>query len=240
MDQRAQPVDCAAMRDASDIAALASLLAEPARARMLTALMSGIALTATELSLEADIAPSTASAHLAKLTDAKILSIEKQGRHRYFRLVDEEIAEMLESLMSVATRKTLTRRVGPTDPALRSARVCYDHLAGERGVWLLDALRTRQLLRGRDAYEVTPSGDEFFRKFGIDTAELLGNRRPLCRSCLDWSERRHHLGGSLGAAILQRIFTLKWGRRDLDSRAVIFTPRGEAELRRVFGEAVVS
>ena len=207
-----------------DIARIAALIADPARARMLTALMGGTALTATELALEARVVPSTASSHLAKLTDARILAIEKQGRHRYFRLLDDEVAEMLESLMGIAARDTPGIRVGPSDPALREARVCYDHLAGERGVWLLDQLRDR--LDDRD----------FFAPLGIDLEELNGGR-AVTRLCLDWSERRHHLGGALGAAILQRIFALRWARRKDDNRALIFSERGERNFRDTFAAA---
>lgn len=199
-----------------DLAELAALIADPARARMLGALMGGTALTATELAIEAGIAPSTASTHLAKLTDGEILAIEKQGRHRYFRLFDDEVASMLEELTEVASRRGPRRRIGPADPALRFARVCYDHLAGERGVQLYEQLRDRRLLESRP----------FFARFGIDLDALAQSRRALTRTCLDWSERRHHLGGALGAAILARIFALRWARRELDGRAVIFSANG--------------
>ncbi len=218
--------------DAPDLAGLAALIGDPARARMLTAVMSGTALTATELALEAGVAASTASAHLARLTEGQILAIEKQGRHRYFRLYDAEIAEMLEELMGIASRHGPRRRTGPADPALRVARVCYDHLAGERGVWLMDQLRARRLT---DGFQVSRDAESFFTPFGIDVAALAKMRRPLCRPCLDWSERRHHLGGALGAAILGRIFALRWARRELDSRAVTFSAGGEKALRRLFG-----
>jgi DNA-binding transcriptional ArsR family regulator len=205
-----------------DIARVAALIADPARARMLTALMSGTALTATELALEARVVPSTASSHLAKLTGARILAIEKQGRHRYFRIVDDEIAEMLESLMGIAARDTPQIRVGPSDPALRLARVCYDHLAGERGVWLLDQIRDRL------------DDHTFFARFDIDLSALHRARRPATRLCLDWSERRHHLGGALGAAILARMFALRWATRQQGSRALIFSDRGERAFRDAF------
>ena len=222
------------MTDAPDLAGLAALIADPARARMLTAVMSGKALTATELALEAGVAASTASTHLAKLAAGQILAIEKQGRHRYFRLFDAEVAEMLEGLMEIASRRGPRRRTGPADPALRVARVCYDHLAGERGVWLLDQLRDRNLI---DDLALAPSAAPFFARLGIDVASLSKSRRPLCRPCLDWSERRHHLGGALGAAILDRIFTLRWARRDLASRVVVFSPSGERSMRRWLGQS---
>jgi DNA-binding transcriptional ArsR family regulator len=219
------------MRDAPDLAGLAALIGDPARARMLTAVMSGKALTATELALEAGVAASTASTHLAKLTAGQILAIEKQGRHRYFRLFDAEIASMLEELMGIASRRGPKRRTGPADPALRVARVCYDHLAGERGVWLMDQFHERGLL---DGFDLSSDAQAFFTRFGIDVASLAKLRRPLCRPCLDWSERRHHLGGALGAAILDRIFTLRWARRELNSRAVVFSTSGERSMRRLF------
>jgi DNA-binding transcriptional ArsR family regulator len=196
---------------------VAALIGEPARARMLASLMSGRALTATELAIEAGVTPSTASAHLSKLTAAKVLAIEKHGRHRYFRLFDPAVAELLEDLGSIASSSSV--RTGPSDPALRRARVCYDHLAGEEGVWLYEALRERL----HDA--------SLFALIGIELDALPHSRRPLIRLCLDWSERRHHLGGCLGAAILARILTLRWAKRDPDSRAVVFSPNGERELR---------
>jgi DNA-binding transcriptional ArsR family regulator len=220
--------------DTPDLAGLAALIGDPARARMLTAVMSGNALTATELALEAGVAASTASTHLAKLTASRILAIEKQGRHRYFRLFDAEVAEMLEGLMEIASRRGPRRRTGPADPALRVARVCYDHLAGERGVWLLDQLRNQKLI---DDSALSPGAAPFFTRLGIDIASLAKSRRPLCRPCLDWSERRHHLGGALGAAILDRIFTLRWARRELASRAVVFSANGERSLRRWLGRS---
>ncbi|HXH38765.1 MAG TPA: winged helix-turn-helix domain-containing protein [Thermoanaerobaculia bacterium] len=223
------------MNNELDLAGVAALIGDPARARMLTAVMSGTALTATELALEAGVAASTASAHLAKLAEANILAIEKQGRHRYFRIFDAEIAAMLEGLMEIAARRGPRRRTGPADPALRLARVCYDHLAGERGVWMLEQLRERKLLGGRDGCNVSSDGETFFARFGIDVEMLASSRRTLCRPCLDWSERRHHLGGALGAAILSRIFALRWARRELDSRAVVFSGSGERSMRQLFG-----
>jgi len=218
------------MSGAVDLAAVAALIGDPARARMLTALMSGRALTATELALEAGVTASTASAHLAKLTTAQVLAIEKQGRHRYFRLFDPTVAEMLEDLGSIAAARTSNVRVGPADPALRRARICYDHLAGEQGVWLLDALRQRNALDGHDGISITPAGESLLAQIGIDVDALAHSRRPLCRLCLDWSERRHHLGGALGAAILSRIVLLRWARRETGSRAIAFSPAGERSL----------
>ena len=224
------------MRDGPNIARVASLIGEPARAEMLSVLMGGQALTATELAGAANITKQTASAHLAKLVDAQLLAMESQGRHRYFRLADDDVAQLLESLMGVAFRCGAVRvRTSPREPALRSARVCYDHLAGDQGVQVLDGLLKRKLLRRRDNdIELTQAGTEFLHKFGIDVDALSAERRPLCRSCLDWSVRRHHLGGAVGAQLLQRIFALGWARRAKDSRVVAFTAAGAAALRRQF------
>ena len=159
----------------------------------------------------------------------------KQGRHRYFRLADSDVAAMLESMMGVAARAGFSRtRPGPADPALRKARVCYDHLAGETGVALFDALvqSGRIAVRGEDA-RLTRKGEAFARKFGIDVAALMKGRRPLCRACLDWSMRKNHLGGALGAALLTRIYDLGWARRVRNSRAVVFTPAGEGKFARL-------
>lgn len=216
---------------AREIAGVAALIGDPARARMLTSLLSGRALTATELALAANIAPSTASAHLAKLTVARVLAVETQGRHRYFRLFDASIADMLEDLAGIAANQVPVRRTGPADPAERASRVCYDHLAGELGVWLLDTLRACGALGGRDGLTVTPDGEARLTHLAIDVDLLASSRRPLCRTCLDWSERRHHLGGSLGAAILSRVLSLGWARRATQGRAILFSSSGLRSLR---------
>lgn len=216
-----------------DLATLGALIGDAARARMLTSLMHGGALTATELALEANVSPSTASSHLAKLTGAQVVRVEKQGRHRYFALFDAQIAEMLE-MMDLVARPRTGRITCP--PPLREARVCYDHLAGARGVWLLSKLRERKFLTGRDGLTVSNEGEDFFARLGIDVDALSHARRPLCRPCLDWSERIHHLGGSLGAALLSRIFALRWAERELDGRAVQFSVEGARALQRTLGD----
>ena len=224
------------MPHADEVARLAALFAEPARSRMVLALMGGIALTATELALEAGVAPSTASSHLGKLTREGVVAVERQGRHRYFRLANTEVAALVETLAATAHAGAAgpRRRPGPADPALRLARVCYDHLAGERGVWLLDGLREAGLLAGPDGCAVTLEGEAFFAGLGVDLAALARGRRALVRTCLDWSERRHHLGGALGAAVLARLFALGWARRDLDSRTIRFSAQGERRLAGLF------
>jgi DNA-binding transcriptional ArsR family regulator len=216
--------------DTPDIAAFAAVVAEPARARMLGALMDGRALTATELALEGGVAPSTASSHLARLAGAGLVALARQGRHRYFRLAGPEVAELLERLMA-ATGKPRARTTGPRDEDLRHARVCYDHLAGETGVRLFERLCARKLLRGSDdALGITRAGEQWAAAIGIDLGTLRAVRRPLCRPCLDWSERRMHLAGGLGAAILDRLLALRYARRQSSGRALAFSPLGESFL----------
>jgi DNA-binding transcriptional ArsR family regulator len=225
------------MSDGPNIARIAALVGDPARAEILTALLGGRALTATELSGVAGITKQTASAHLSKLLDARLLTMQSQGRHRYFQLADADVAHLLESLMGVAHRAGAARlHPGPREPALRNARQCYDHLAGNKGVQVFDSLVQRGLLKPTStALELSGPGARFFRDLGIDIDSLEIHRRPLCRGCLDWSARRHHLGGALGAAMLQRIFALGWARRASKSRAIIFSAAGETAFRRRFG-----
>jgi len=162
--------------------------------------------------------------------------VQQQGRHRYFALAAPDVAQLLETLMGVAVRTGAVRvRPGPREPALRRARVCYDHLAGEMGVAVLDALLRDKLLReGGGELEITARGRRFFENFGIDLDEVASSKRPLCRTCLDWSVRRPHLAGALGAALLARCFELGWARRVEGSRAVRYSPRGERDLRQTF------
>lgn len=224
------------MKEGPDIARLAGLIGDPARANMLTALMSGKALTATELGAEAGVTPQTASAHLAKLEQGGLLRARKQGRHRYFALADDEVGAVLEGLMGLAaSRGHLRTRTGPKDPALRRARVCYDHLAGELAVGLLDRARAGGLIaeQGEDL-TLTDSGRAAFESFGIVMAPLATARRPLCRACLDWSMRRSHLAGALGGALLDRITALGWAKREPGSRLVRFTRDGEAQFQALF------
>jgi DNA-binding transcriptional ArsR family regulator len=212
---------------------IAALIAEPARARILTALMGGQALTATELAAEAGVTKQTASAHLSRLLAARLLAVEAQGRHRYYRLAGRDVAQMIESLMGFAGRLSGSRvMTGPADPAMRKARVCYDHLAGELGVLLYDSMLKRRMLRAADdGLDLTEAGREAFEASGIDVAALSEGRRPLCLACLDWSVRRHHLAGALGAAVLDHCFERRWARRARGSRTVIFSAIGERAFR---------
>lgn len=224
------------MKIGPDIARIAVLIGDPGRANILTALSGGNALTASELAVEAGVTKQTASAHLTKLLDAQLLDVEQQGRHRYFRLNGEDVGELLESLMGVAAqRKTARVRTGPKEPELRHARVCYDHLAGELGVGLFDAMRASNWLAMKDRdVEVTKSGRGFYAGFGIELDELKAERRPLCRTCLDWSVRHSHLAGSLGAALLARIFELGWAKRLKGTRIVAFSNAGEKVFKTQF------
>lgn len=220
------------MDDKPDIARVAFLLGDPARARMLTALMDGRARTATELALEGGVAPSTASSHLSKLAELRLIATVRQGRHRYYRLSGPEIVAVLEGLMTIAPRGGgPAPRFGPREEGLRYARVCYDHLAGDTAVRLLAALRARQCVRvSKEAITLTNAGREWFSRLGVDVDAPRATRRPLCRPCLDWSERTFHLAGALGAGLLDRILALRYARRDPGSRSVSITPRGEAFL----------
>ena len=220
------------MNDGPNIARVASLVGEPARAEILSALLADRALTATELAGVAGVTKQTVSAHLAKLVDAGLLTVEAQGRHRYFRLAGHDVAQLLESLMGVAFRTGSLRLLpGPREPALRKARVCYDHLAGELGVLAFDGLVARGWLGAGNGLFLTNAGAAGLAGLGIDAVLAARQRRTFCRPCLDWGERRHHLGGALGAALLARVYALGWARRAKDSRVVVFTARGEHDLR---------
>ena len=221
------------MEEGPVISAVASLIGDPARANMLTALMDGRALTVSELAEAAGVTIQTASGHLAKLDAAGLLKAEKQGRHRYFRLSGSDVGEVLEGLMGLAQRTGAVRvRTGPKDNALRTARVCYDHLAGEKGVAMLDAMLARGLMEGEDDLRLTREGRAFAAGFGIDVAALEQGRRPLCRSCLDWSERKSHLAGALGAALLDEIVRRGWAKREAGRKASRRTPRRTCARRR--------
>jgi len=224
------------MKEGPDIAPVAALVGDPARANILVALLGGKALTATELAAEAGVTAQTASSHLAKLESGGLIARLRQGRHRYFRLAGEDVAGLLESLMGVAARAGHLRiRPGPQDPAMRKARICYDHLAGEMGVRLYDSLAARRCLAIRDdGLSLSRTGRKFVEEMGIALDALARNRRPLCRGCLDWSMRREHLAGALGAAFLERFYALGWATRDRASRAVLFNPRGQRAFDLLF------
>lgn len=221
------------MREGPDIARIAALVADPARSSMLLALMDGRALTATELSGLAGVTKQTASGHLAKLVDGEVLAVEAQGRHRYFRLAGAHVAALLEALMVFSSDTAPPVRTGPKEPALRRARVCYDHLAGEMGVSLYDRAVEAGWLA--DDLGLTDKGWSKFSAIGVTPDSLPRSNRPQCRACLDWSQRRHHLAGLVGKATLDRLFALSWARRLPASRVVAFTPEGERRFREWIG-----
>ncbi|MDP9838256.1 DNA-binding transcriptional ArsR family regulator [Neorhizobium huautlense] len=224
------------MKEGPDIARLGTLIGDPARANMLTALMGGQALTASELAQAAGVSLPTASSHLSKLEDGGLLSQRKQGRHRYFALADTATGAMLESLMGfAASRGHLRHKPGPKDPALRKARVCYDHLAGDFGVRMFDNLICEgTIIAEGENLVLSEAGEARVSALGINIEKLHSPRRPLCKSCLDWSERRSHLAGSLGRALLAHFIDQGWARRMADSRVITFTPEGERRFMAVF------
>lgn len=224
------------MRDGVQLAEVAALVGDPARAHILGALMDGRALTAGELAYAASVSPQTASGHLAKLTEGRLLAVARQGRHRYYRLASPSVAQMLEGIMAVAANgPPRYRPASKVDAAMRKARTCYDHLAGCLGVGLADALRRRgHVVLGEDGGEVTEEGAAFLAAFGIDLDAGRRSRRPFCRACLDWTERRPHLAGTLGAALARRCFELGWIERRRDGRALAITRAGERGLDDAF------
>ena len=224
------------MDDTPGVAAIAGLIGDRTRATILMGLMEGRSVTASELARAASVTKQTASAHLSKLVDARLVAVANAGRHRYFRIADHHVAGVIESLVGLAHRLGATPiETGPSDPAMRKARVCYDHLAGDLGVLVFDSLSQQGYLRtGGAAPALTDKGERFCGDMGIDMAALEDGRRPVCLACLDWSVRRHHLAGALGAAILNRIYALGWARRQRGSRVVSFSAPGEQSLRARF------
>ncbi|MRG57133.1 helix-turn-helix domain-containing protein [Phyllobacterium sp. SYP-B3895] len=227
------------MSNNAKFAEIAALAGDPGRASMLNGLMDGRALTASELAQLAGITAQTASSRLTRMTEAGLLAVEKQGRHRYHRLASPAVAQMIESIMRIAAPGVAAKpvRTGPRDAALRAGRTCYDHLAGHLGVAITDALvDAGHLELGLDAGEVTESGRALLDHAGIDIAALTAARgRILCRPCLDWSERRPHLAGAIGAALCSHCFERGWIRRVDGTRAVTVTPNGQRQLRETFG-----
>jgi DNA-binding transcriptional ArsR family regulator len=224
----------------ADIASIGALLADDARGTMVLTLLGSEAVPAGELARRAGVSPSGASAHLRRLREGGFITQEHVGRHRYFRLASPELAEALESLARVApVRPVSSFRESEGTRVLKHARTCYDHLAGELGVAVADALIERGVLtRGGDAFAVTDDGSQWLTSLGIDLDAAAGSRRSFARACLDWSERRPHLAGSLGAAVADVFFARKWIRRLPGGRAVAVTPDGRAWLQRELGLSV--
>jgi DNA-binding transcriptional ArsR family regulator len=225
----------------ADIAPVAALLADPARASMLGAMLGGQPLAAGELSQIAGVSPATASAHLAKLLDGGMVAVTKQGRHRYYSLAGHEIATVLEIIAEISPVKPVrSLRQSREADALAQARTCYDHLAGRAGVALFDALLQQKVLAGRGtgtdaAYQVTEDGADKLAEFGVDVAEVSQSRRKFAGACLDWTQRRPHLNGALGAAMTSRLLELGWIERGPSKRAVRVTGPGRDGLAATFG-----
>ena len=232
------------MNDSPNIARIAALIGDPARALMLQALMSGRALTVSELGATAGVAKATASSHLAQLVAGGLVTTQAQGRHKYVTLASPAVARAIEGLMVLAAGHGAPApgkpprtgpRIGPRDPALRQARRCYNHLAGARGVQAYDSLRAQGALAVTAAgMDLTPKGHLLLASLGLDPADLAPGAPPLCRECLDWSERRPHLAGRVGRALLTHILEKKWANPVKDSRALIFTPNGLRAFDRAF------
>jgi DNA-binding transcriptional ArsR family regulator len=220
------------MDDTPDIATVAGLIGDRARATILMGLMAGRSLTATELARAARVTKQTASSHLSKLVTARLVTVENMGRHRYFRLADHDVATVIEDLVGLAHRLgAIQVDSGPLDPALRKARVCYDHLAGDLGVLVFDSLKQQGCLRtAGKRVTLTERGAQFCHELGVDVATLERGRRPLGLACLDWSVRRPHLAGALGAALLKRFVALGWARPHRTTRVVAFSALGERAL----------
>jgi DNA-binding transcriptional ArsR family regulator len=224
------------MNEGPDISIIAALIGNPASANMLMALMAGPALTATELSLEAGLSLATTSGHLARLEAARLIVRERQGRHRYFRLADGAVARAIEGLMPLAERAGHLRlRPGPRDPELRHARSCYDHLAGDLAVKIYDAFIDRRFIERRDEdVELTRRGRQFLIDRGIDVDAMEQSRRIMCHPCLDWSERRCHLAGGVGAAIFETFQKKRWALTQRGNRVVRFGKDGEQKIKQWF------
>jgi DNA-binding transcriptional ArsR family regulator len=228
--------------DGPYIAEAASLMGDPARANMLAALMDDRALTATELALAARVAPSTASGHLHKLLEGKLVEVVPSGRHRYYRLASPAVARVLEGLMVLSLDGPPRHRPkSRCSVELARARTCYDHLAGALGVALADSLTKRgHIILAEEGGLLTPQGQAFLDGLGVRTDSSSKRRRAFCRPCMDWSERRWHIAGAVGAALASRCFDSGWTVRAKNSRVVTITSAGEGAFAELFGLDVSS
>lgn len=219
-----------------NVSAVAAAIAEPARTRMLLSLLDGRARTGTELAVIAEVSASTASVHLARLKQQRLVTSVAQGKHRYYRLHSADIAAALEALAVVAGTPRQTF-VPTTPPRLRFARSCYDHIAGSLAISLHDRLIGMKWLArvDVDGYDVTRNGATELHRLGVEVESLRAQRRRLAFGCLDWSERRPHVGGAVGAALLQLALARRWLISDLDTRALTLTKKGQRELHSRFG-----
>jgi DNA-binding transcriptional ArsR family regulator len=233
------------MTSVASLAGTAALIGDPTRAGILVTLMDGRALTAGELAGAAGVTPATASGHLSRMLEAGLLALERQGRHRYYRIASASVGNLVESMMAVTGElKTVASRckpvsTGPRDLALRRARLCYDHLAGEVAVGMADSMVARgQIAFGEDGGMVTGEGIVFLASIGVHLLPEHSARAgasAFCRPCLDWSERRKHVAGEVGRALLAAFLKKGWIRNPTSGRAVTITPVGIGELNRCFG-----
>ncbi|MEB4783978.1 winged helix-turn-helix domain-containing protein [Paenibacillus jamilae] len=224
------------MSTQSNVAMIASLVSEPSRAAILTALLDGRFHTASELAHMAGIKPQTASFHLAKMTEAQVITVEKQGRHRYYGIQDPEVAQVMESLLSIAPPVPIKSfKQASENEAIRLARTCYDHVAGHLGVQIMSFFMQKGILsEDQDGLHITQQGEIFFADFQINLKNTKQKRRSFSHKCLDWSERRHHLAGALGSALLDRLFELHWVEHLPTTRAIRITAEGKRGFKEVF------
>ncbi|OAZ39207.1 ArsR/SmtB family transcription factor [Paenibacillus polymyxa] len=224
------------MSTKSNVAMIASLVSEPSRAAILTALLDGRFHTASELAHMAGIKPQTASFHMAKMTEAQVVTVEKQGRHRYYGIQDPEVAQVMESLLSIAPPVPIKSfKQASENEAIRLARTCYDHVAGHLGVQIMSFFIQKGILsEDQDGLHITQQGEIFFADFQIDLKNTRQKRRSFSHKCLDWSERRHHLAGALGSALLDRLFELHWVEHLPTTRAIRITAEGKRGFKEVF------
>ncbi len=218
----------------NEFGAMAAVIGDPVRANVLWLLLDGRAYTASELAAGVDTTPQNLSMHLAKMIKADLLSVEIQGRHRYYTFSRPEVAYAVESLAGLLPARSKEETIS-TDPPIRYCRACYDHLAGRVGVQLTADLIKHHILTRNDTVLIpTPKGIRWFAALGIDCEALRQQRRSFARTCLDWTERRPHLAGSLGAALLQHMLDEHWLRRMANTRAVLVTPKGQKAIHDLF------
>jgi len=213
-----------------------SLIGDPTRASILWTLLDGRAFTATELAVSANTSPQNISMHLGKLLEADLLCVEKQGRHKYYRFSNKEVAYAVEAMANLVPKPEVSLKNKPENyPPIKFCRTCYDHLAGKIGVALTDSLLEQKIIiEKNNAYEISPEGEKWFSRFGINIEEAQKQKRIFLKPCLDWSERRNHIAGSIGALLLNKMIAEDWLRRTKDSRAMIITGKGEKELLKNF------
>lgn len=214
----------------------ASLIGDPTRASILWTLLDGRAFTATELAVSANTSPQNISMHLGKLLEANLLCVEKQGRHKYYRFSNKEVAYVVEAMANLVPKPEVSlKNKSENYPPIKFCRTCYDHLAGKIGVALTESLlKQKIIIEKNNAYEISPEGEKWFSRFGINIEEAQKQKRIFLKPCLDWSERRNHIAGSIGALLLNKMISEDWLRRTKDSRAMIITGKGEKELLKNF------